>query len=109
MAIEIRLEGLEHSEDLREHALVLVQAHLGRYAADVSLIRIVFARRTGGTAPTEVRFEITASGPRLRSTTVDHRGFSPFPALTLAVARTARVIRHELGRVRARARLQPFQ
>ena len=105
MAIEIRLEGLEHSEDLREHARVLVQAHLGRFAPEVSLVSVVFAQRMGGTGPAEVRFEITASGPRIPSITIDHRGLSALPALTLAVQRTARVIRHELGRGRARARL----
>lgn len=105
MAIEIRLEGLEHSEDLREHAQVLVQAHLGRFAPEVTLVSIVFAQRIGGAGPVELRFEITASGPRLPEITIDHRGLSALPALTLAVQRTARVIRRELGRGRARARM----
>ncbi|HEY1416771.1 MAG TPA: hypothetical protein VGF41_02665, partial [Myxococcaceae bacterium] len=77
-------------------------AHLGRFRAELTRVSIVVGRRNGPLLPAEVRCEITAIGPRLSGTTVDHRGPSPFPALSLAIQRTARAVRHHLRRVRAR-------
>ena len=100
MDFAIRFQGLEHSESLREHAEILVLAHLGRFRSELTQVSIVVGRRTSGTRPPEIRCEITATGPRLPGTTVDHRGLSAFPAVSLAIQRAARAVRHDLGRGR---------
>ena len=101
MDFEIRMEGLENPDPRREHAELLVLAHLGRFRAELTRVSIVLGRRNGPTRPPEVRCEITATGPR----PPDHRR-SPrperFPGLSLAIQRTARAVRHDLRRVRAR-------
>jgi len=102
MDFEIRFHGLENADPLREHAELLVLAHVGRFRAELTRVSIVLGRRNGATRPPEVRCDITATGPRLPGTTVDHRGPSAFPALSLAIQRTARAVRHYLRRVRAR-------
>ena len=74
MDFEIRFQGLENADPLREHAELLVLAHLGRFRAELTRVSIVLGRRNGAMRPPEVRCEITATGPRLpapRSTTVD--------------------------------------
>ena len=105
MDFEIRFQGLEHSEPLREHAEILVLAHLGRFRSELTQVSIVVGRRSSGTRLPEIRCEITATGPRLPGTTVDHRGLSAFPAVSLAIQRAARAVRHDLGRRRFSHRL----
>ena len=105
MDFEIRFQGLASSDPLREHAELLVLAHLGRFRAELTQVSIILGRRNGGTRPPEIRCEITATGPRLPGTTVDHRGLNAFPALSLAIQRAARAVRHDLGRVRPRRRI----
>ncbi|HZJ52779.1 MAG TPA: HPF/RaiA family ribosome-associated protein [Myxococcaceae bacterium] len=104
MDFEIRFQGFESSDPLREHAEILVLAHLGRFRSELTQVCIVLGRRNGGSRPTEIRCEITATGPRLPGTTVDHRGLNAFPALSLAIQRAARAVRHDLGRGRGRSR-----
>ena len=106
MDFQIRFQGLEHADPLREHAEILVLAHLGRFRAEITQVSIVVGRRNSGTRPQEIRCEITASGPRLPGTTVDHRGLSAFPAVSLAIQRAARAVRHDLGR--SHSRFRPF-
>ena len=98
MDFEIRFQGLEHADPLREHAEVLVLAHLGRFRSELTQVSIIVGRRNSGTRPPEIRCEITATGPRLPGTTVDHRGLNAFPAVSLAIQRVARAVRHDLGR-----------
>jgi hypothetical protein len=102
MDFEIRFQGLEGSDPLREHAELMVLAHLGRFRSELTRVSVVVGRRNGGSRPPEFRCEITATGPRLPGTTVDHRGLNAFPALSLAIQRAARAIRHDLGRGRHR-------
>ena len=104
MDFEIRFQGLESSDPLREHAELLVLAHLGRFRSELTQVSVVVGRRNGGSRPPEIRCEITATGPRLPGTTVDHRGLNAFPALSLAIQRAARAVRHDLGRARPRHR-----
>ena len=98
MDFQIRFQGFETSGPLREHAELLVLAHLGRFRSELTQVSVVLGRRTGVSRPTEVRCEITATGPHLPGTTVDHRGLSAFPAISLAIQRAARAVRHDLGR-----------
>ena len=76
MDFEIRFQGLESSDPLREHAELLVLAHLGRFRSELTQVSVVVGRRNGGSRLPEFRCEITATGPRLPGTTVDHRGLS---------------------------------
>jgi len=103
MDFEIRFQGLDSSDPLREHAELLVLAHLGRFRAELTQVLIVVGRRNGGTRPQEIRCEITATGPRLPGTTVDHRGLNAFPALSLAIQRAGRAVLHDLGRAGLRS------
>lgn len=103
MDFQIRFQGLEHADPLREHAEILVLAHLGRFRSELTQVSIVVGRRNSGTRPQEFRCEITASGPRLPGTTVDHRGQNAFP-VSLAIQRAARAVRHDPGRGHPRHR-----
>lgn len=107
MEIDIRFQGFEQSETLREHATALVQNHLARFRAHVTQVEICVGRRNGAGRPEENRYEITVTGPRLPSTTVDHRGLDAALALAAAIERTALAVRHELGRVRRRELAPP--
>ena len=104
MDFEIRFQGFESSDPLREHAEILVLAHLGRFRSELTQVCVVLGRRSGGNRPPEVRCEITATGPHLPGTTIDHRGLNAFPALSLAIQRAARAVGHDLGPRRRRCR-----
>ena len=103
MEIEIRFQGLEDAEPLREHATALVQTHLGRFRSELTHVEVLVGRRNGASRPEETRYQITVSGPRLPSTIVDHRGLNAALALASAIERTARAVVHDLGRARSRA------
>lgn len=84
----------------RRRAEILILAHLGRFRSELTQVSIVVGRRNSGTRSPEIRCEITATGPRLPGTTVDQRGLGAFPAISMAIQRAARAVRHDLGRRR---------
>lgn len=102
MEIDIRFQGLEPSDPLRDQATELVLAHLGRFGSELTHVAILVGRRIGGPTRVEMRYQVTARGPRLPRTTVDHRGLNHASALASAIERTARAVGQDLERARSR-------
>ncbi len=98
MEIEIRFDGLEASEPLREQAALLVQTHFGRFVAELTRVSVIVGRRMLGPSRTELRYQVTADGPRIPETTVDHRGRDLLAALATAIALAARAVKRDLRR-----------
>ena len=104
MKLEIRVRGVEAADALREHAARRVHFHLSRFGHEVAAVVMRISDLNGPKGGIDKRCQITVTGPRLGSATLDDRSSDAHSAVDLSVERISRAIGRELERARTERR-----
>lgn len=105
MKIEVRFQGLEASESLREHALRQVHSHLSRFGRDLAGVTVRIADLNGPRGGIDKSCRITVRGPRVGESSLEERAADGYAAVSAAAEKAARTVGRGLDRARDERRV----
>lgn len=100
MKIDIRIQGIEAEQNLRDHARQRVDFCFSRFGAEVHSVTASFVDMNGPKGGVDIRCRVQVRGPRLGAITLESQQHDPYVALADLVERTQRVVRRQLERRR---------
>lgn len=104
MNISIRFRNLESSAPLRDYALRRIHFNLGRFGSNVARVELRLSDVNGPKGGRDCRCQITVSGSKIGTHTLDELREDAYAAVDIASERIGSVIGRSLGRVRASRR-----
>lgn len=107
MRTDIRIRKLGQSASLHRFAEKRLQARLGRFASEVTLVSLRLEDVNGPKGGEDMRCQIVVRGPRLRDMSVESLKATPRSAIDESLQRTATSIARALARQRVRSTRGP--
>jgi ribosome-associated translation inhibitor RaiA len=102
MKIDIRVQGIDAHQRVREHALQRVHSRFTRFGAEVHGVTAIFTDVNGPKGGVDIRCLVRVRGPRLGTITLESRRYDPYVAIADVLERTQRAVRRQLERRRER-------
>ena len=99
MRLTIRLQGIEPSAPLRQYAQRRTYAALSKFGSQVTKVDVRFADVNGPKGGIDSRCDVHVHGPRIGKLTVRELTTDGYVAVTLGMARMARLIGRRLDRL----------
>ncbi len=100
MKVDVRFRGVKGSERLREHTKRRIAFGFGRFAPEVSLVRVRIGDENGPRGGLDQRCHVTVVGKSFGQLEVEQLGTDPYTAVSSAVDRIARTTGRRLERNR---------
>lgn len=104
MRIDVRFQGIEASDALREHVVRRIRFQLSRFSGEVSAVVVRIGDVNGPKGGVDKRCHVAVRGPAFAPVTIEDLGSDAYSTVDLAVGRAARAVRRRIARARAARR-----
>ena len=100
MKVQVRFRGLQVSEALRDYVLRRVRFQLSRFSRELSAVVVRVGDVNGPRGGVDKRCQVTVSGPRVPSATLQETSTDVYAAVGSAVDRIERIVGRGIDRAR---------
>jgi putative sigma-54 modulation protein len=104
MIIEVRFQGVELSDELRDLAVRRVHTHIGPHEREVKYVTVRLSDVNGPKGGVDKECRVTIGGPRIGVRVLSERSVDLRAAIDLATSRMGQVLAGDSDKGRARRR-----